>query len=97
VGTLGGSGSELLIASTVSGPVNSIGFALYVRLNYGQDLSLDVFRQVRPGRGKLPQFGALLQDFVQAGGQDRICVFRKFFVFNSLLNSTCRFESYSGS
>jgi ERCC4-related helicase len=58
-----------------------------------QNLFSDTLRQVRPGRNKLRQVGVFLQDFVQAGGQDRILVFCKCFITSSLLIFAKGFES----
>jgi hypothetical protein len=57
------------------------------------DCRLDILRQVRPEVDKLSQFGIIAQDFVQAGGQDRICLFRKRFIYNDLRIPAKGFDS----
>jgi putative endonuclease len=61
------------------------------------DSRFGIFRQFRPSLDQPGQFGVFLQGFVQAGGQDRIFIFCKFFVSIALLIWARRFESYSGS
>jgi len=52
-----------------------------------------MFRQVRPSGNYPLDFGVFLHNFVQAGGQDRIWIFRKLFIFNALLICLKGFES----
>jgi len=52
-----------------------------------------MFRQCRTSLDELSQFGVFLHNFVQAGGQDRICVFCKWFVIKILLICLKGFES----
>ena len=49
--------------------------------------------QVRPYLYQLCQFRVFLQDFVQAGGQDRALIFRKCFIISGLLIFVKGFES----
>ena len=56
-----------------------------------------MLRQFGPDLHNLSQISVFLQDFVQAGVQDRICVFANFFIRKTLLIIGCRFEPYSGS
>ena len=57
------------------------------------DRCFDLFRQVRPSLDKRSQFGIMAQGFVQAGGQDRIFIFRKCWLFKRLLICLKGFES----
>jgi len=51
-----------------------------------------LWRTISPRTG-CAKFGVFLQDFAQASGQDRICVFRKCFIAERLLNCLKGFES----
>jgi hypothetical protein len=55
--------------------------------------SFNMLWQVRPSLDNHCQIGVFLQDFVQAGGQDRILVFRKCFIISGLLIFVKGFES----
>jgi hypothetical protein len=52
-----------------------------------------MFLEFRPDLDKLCQSGVFLHDFVQASGQDRIAVFRKFFIYRGFVILAQGFES----
>jgi len=59
-------------------------FPRNMRLNQRLDRRFDMPRQLRPELDKVSQFGIIAQDFVQAGGQDRILIFCKCFIIKRL-------------
>jgi len=56
-----------------------------------------IFQQFWPSLDKLCQIRVFLRWIGQAGGQDRFCAFRKFFVIRIMLNQVRRFVPCSGS